>query len=113
MKTDRKEWDEGLLSTILHDHDVEMIMRLRLSDRIEDDFLAWHYEKFGIFSVRSACRLALKAQYLMNGQGSSTCHDGNRRLWNLIWSAPIPQKVKIFAWRLACDGLATQGNRKR
>jgi hypothetical protein len=27
-----------------------------------------------------------------------------------IWTSPIPGKVQIFAWRLACYGLATLEN---
>lgn len=30
-----------------------------------------------------------------------------------IWSANVPQKVRIFAWRLASEGLATQLNKHR
>jgi ribonuclease HI len=29
----------------------------------------------------------------------------------LIWSAPVPNKVKIFGWRTACDNLATKKNK--
>ena len=39
--------------------------------------------------------------------------DGGRRAWKHLWSTPVPQKIKIFAWKLATEGLATMQNRKR
>ena len=44
---------------------------------------------------------------------SSSSMDGGRRAWKLLWSTPVPQKIKFFAWKLATEGLATMQNRKR
>jgi hypothetical protein len=41
----------------------------------------------------------------------SASPDGSRTIYKDIWSANVPQKVKIFAWRLAQEVLATQLNR--
>jgi hypothetical protein len=43
----------------MHSHDIEEVCKLKLSNTMEDT-IAWHYERSGIFSVCSACRLALK-----------------------------------------------------
>jgi hypothetical protein len=34
-------------------------------------------------------------------------------MYNEIWSASVPPKVRIFPWRLSQNGLATQENRQR
>jgi hypothetical protein len=74
----RREWDEQVLRTCLYQHDIEVIKRIRLSNRIEDDFIAWHYEKLGMFSVRNAYKLALQQEHeLANRAGSSSRPDGN------------------------------------
>jgi hypothetical protein len=39
-------------------------------------------------------------------------NDGSRPLFQAIWKAAVPPKVKIFAWRLSQEGLATQTNKK-
>jgi hypothetical protein len=44
---------------------------------------------------------------------NSTRTDGSRPLYGKIWSANVPSKVLIFAWRLAQDGLATQVNQMK
>jgi hypothetical protein len=51
MKVDRREWDEGLIRTCLYPHDAEEVLKIHLSNRNEDDFIVWHYEKSGMFSV--------------------------------------------------------------
>jgi hypothetical protein len=56
MKAVRREWDEGLIRSCLYPHDVEEVLKIRLSNWNEEDFIAWHYEKSGMFSVRSACK---------------------------------------------------------
>jgi hypothetical protein len=60
MVPGRREWDREVLRTCMHMHDIEEVCKLRLSSTMEDT-IAWHYERSGIFSVRSAYRLALKS----------------------------------------------------
>ena len=50
------------ISSIFLPVDVEAIMRIRVPERIMNDQIAWHYEKSGQFSVKSAYKLALKLQ---------------------------------------------------
>jgi hypothetical protein len=80
---------------------------------MEEDIIAWQYEKTGMFSVRSAYKLALQQEDKGRwAVGSSSNADGNRPLYKGIWSALVPPKVRIFAWRLSQKGLATQCNRR-
>lgn len=113
LQEGRKEWDGDKFQTCMFDHDIEEIRRIRLSDTVSEDVIAWHYEKSGIFTVRSAYWLAVKIdQQEQHQMGQSRSADGNRSLFSKIWSAPVPQKVRVFAWKLSQEGLATQLNRK-
>jgi hypothetical protein len=56
----RCEWDSHLLQSILYPHDVKEVLNIRLSGRVTDDHMAWHLERSGIFSVRSAYHLAVQ-----------------------------------------------------
>ena len=77
----------------------------------EGDFIAWHYEKNG-FSVKSSYRVVMNIKDSMIELGSSRgVANGGRRLWNIIWKANVPQKIRIFAWRAASNSLAVQVNR--
>jgi hypothetical protein len=116
MTPDRKEWDVPLLCSVFHRCDAEEVLNIRLSERVHEDFIAWFYEKSSMFSVKSAYHLAVQVESRKQEQeqvGSSVRADGSRPLFNEVWSAKVPAKVKIFAWRLSREGLATQDNRKR
>jgi hypothetical protein len=93
---------------------VEEVLKIRLLNRNEEDFIACHYEHFGIFMVKSTYKLALRREYkTMGNEGSSSSVDGSWSLYKALWSAKVPPKVRLFAWKLSEEGLATQDNRKR
>ena len=87
-------------------HDAEEILNLRVQSVGEGDLVAWHYEKSGMFSVKSAYRLALNLKDNRGETGiSSAAVNEERRPWDVIWKAKVPQKIRIFAWRAATNSL--------
>jgi hypothetical protein len=46
---------------------VEQVLRIRLSDRIQKDHIAWAMERTGVFSVKSAYRLAMELERDLEG----------------------------------------------
>jgi hypothetical protein len=96
MKPNRREWDEDVIKSCLYPIDAEEVLEIRLTERErdEDDYSAWHYERSGMFSVRSAYKIALEAdQAEMRQVGSTTRADRSRSLYNEIWMAQVPPKV--------------------
>jgi hypothetical protein len=64
------------------------------------------------YTVRSAYKLAVSIEKgLVESAGSSDRSDGSRPMVADIWKANVPAKVRIFAWHLMQEGLATQVNR--
>jgi hypothetical protein len=113
MMGDRREWDLAALRSYMLPHDIEEVRKIMLLDQAEDT-IAWFYERTGVFSVRSAYKLAVAMENRGDHQeGSSERFDGSQPLYKGIWAAKVPPKVRVFAWRLAQDGLTTQGNGKR
>ncbi|KAM0843073.1 hypothetical protein ACQ4PT_057951 [Festuca glaucescens] len=97
-KNSRKRWVNQLI-----------IEAQSVSDRV-----AWHYETNGVFSVRSAYKLALQLKHRNRDIVSNSANaDGNRPLWNCIWKAQVPPKVRVFAWKLATNSLPTKANKFR
>lgn len=76
-----------------------------------DDLIAWNFEKSGLFTVRSAYRLAMNLRDAPDVDASSSSPDGERKLWKRIWSAQVPSKVRVFAWKVVNNGLPTKANR--
>jgi hypothetical protein len=105
-------WKEDLVRSMFPNYDAEEILRICLPHSAEEDYIALHFEKSGNFSVRSAYRLALlqNSENFCSGQQSDN-PNGDRPIWDVIWKTKVPQKVKIFSWRLATDALAVQKNR--
>ena len=50
-------WDVDVIETHLYAMDKEAILNIPLSSRVHDDFWAWHYDRRGIFTVKSAYRM--------------------------------------------------------
>jgi hypothetical protein len=107
-------WDEVKVRKCCYPEDAALILDINLPNHKCDDFPAWHYEKNGIFSVKSAYKLAYNIQYEVRWHaGSSAATDNSRKVWKSIWSTPVPNKIKIFGWRAAWDNLATRRNKFR
>ena len=89
-------------------------MSIKLPSRPMEDVLAWHYDRTGLFSVKSAYRLAQALEEEEKGgrQSSSAISEG-RPCWKAFWKIPIPHKILIFGWKAINNGLATQSNKRR
>jgi hypothetical protein len=104
-------WNEELIRKICYPLDVERILQIKLPSFSGEDNLAWHYEKSGMFTVRSTYKLAMDLKSRNNETGMSNKNAGERYMWNLIWKAHVPPKVKVFGWKLATDTLGVQAHR--
>jgi hypothetical protein len=63
MVPGRRERDMHVLRSCLPlPPDVEEVRKIRLSDRIMEDMIAWNYERTEIFSVRNVYKLALQIE---------------------------------------------------
>ena len=108
---ERGAWRMDLLQQYFNPVDVEQIVKIRTSPRLEEDVLAWEPERNGIFTVRSAYRLALDERLRPSSVAASRAPDGRRAVWAFLWRCPAPPKVRVFAWRVATNCLATWTNK--
>jgi hypothetical protein len=44
MKPGSQEWDKQAINSCMYPHDAKEVLNIRLSQRTEEDILAWHYE---------------------------------------------------------------------
>jgi hypothetical protein len=72
------------------------VLKIRLSERVLEDYVAWHYEKAGIFSVRSAYHLAVQIDKDSHNQATCSAKlEGSQPGFKDIWSAAAPTKVCV------------------
>jgi hypothetical protein len=53
MREGTNDWDEARIRQFFHSWDAEEILKIKLPVTKVQDLVAWHYEKSGVFSVRS------------------------------------------------------------
>jgi hypothetical protein len=108
-------WNMTLVRRHFMPVDVEVIEKIKPSRRNAHDFIAWHPDKRGQFTVRSAYRLALESEMRVQAVGATSSRpDGQRPDWKLIWGCPVPPKVRLYCMEAdfeSSNALATQGNK--
>lgn len=102
------KWDEELVMQTFSPEDTRIILQIPIQDHLED-FTAWHYDKKGIFSVKSAYKVAMDCAARESRSGltstSSAAEEDGGFDWRKPWSMPLPNKVFHFLWRLATNSL--------
>jgi len=110
------EWDVQLIQDIFWPEDVAVIMQIPI-DHDMDDLPAWHFDAKGLFSVKSAYKVAVSRRDVKAGRDASTSGssrgDNGDFEWYRIWKLQIPNKVKMFIWRLAHNSLPVRRNVSR
>ena len=104
-------WDHDKLQRFFTPLDAEVISSIPLTTRRQDDFWAWHYEKTGVFSVKSAYRMLVQKKenliaWLEHTPSTSDIR-ANEKEWTAIWQLKVPSKIKVFLWRLARHSIPT------
>ena len=91
-------WDADLVRSIFERVDANHILQMPITQGRED-CVAWHYNRNGLFSVRSAYHGQWKKKFGARqavAQGSGT---SNRQVWRNLWKLQVPGEIKFFGWR--------------
>lgn len=104
---DNGSWNSALLQQYFIPADVEEILKIRASHRLDEDVIAWGPGKLGVFTVKSAYMFAFEETHRGTAVSSSTSANGSRPCWQFIWRCGVPPTVRNFAWRLATNALPT------
>ena len=75
-------WDESLVRNIFFNQDAEWILKMKLPTEPYNDRLAWHYDKSGMFSVRSAYRLAFNIKHGIRWRPGNSSLIRCKRIYN-------------------------------
>ncbi|KAL0356912.1 UNVERIFIED_CONTAM: hypothetical protein Scaly_1376900 [Sesamum calycinum] len=103
MDDESGEWKVSRLREIFLPIDIEAILSIPLGRTLQPDLIVWHYTKDGRFSVRSAYHLAC----LLKERTSSS---KETQPWSFLWTAVVPQKVRLFVWKAYKNALPPAWN---
>ncbi|XP_024164679.1 uncharacterized protein LOC112171781 [Rosa chinensis] len=104
------EWLPYLLDELFTNGEVANIASIPLSLRCVEDRLIWHFDRRGIYNVKSGYCVFNKAQTALEMATSSMAVERGawRQYWQMIWGANVPPKVRVFMWRLLKEILPTK-----
>ena len=102
-------WKGGTLDAIFLPHEAELIKSIPISLQLSEDKLIWALTSNGVFSARSAYRLAMD-QVRAERSGSSSNNGRIGKFWRQLRRLEIPHKVHHFAWRAVKGLLPTKVN---
>ena len=98
------QWNMAELERVFLPMDVQAIRAIPISTSSQTDFWAWHHEKSGNFTVRSAYRMMVTTKKVredwLEGR-PSTSSNRAEKAWSQLWKIKVPSKVRVFVWRLA------------
>lgn len=88
-------WNVQLIRQKFLPVDAELILKIPLPHVSRQDKLIWHYDKRGIYSVKSGYHVS----FMMKLPENPSCSSGTQGGFKLMWSCCVPNKIKIFFWR--------------
>ena len=103
------DWRSEFILDMFEQADAEAICRIQLSRRDVEDTLIWMHHKKGLFTVKSAYKVAREVLHGRNLAKSSRGCVG-KEVWAALWKLRIPNKIKVFGWRACNDILPIKQN---
>ena len=103
------EWRSDLVKQIFMQDDSNVILSMPRNHSQAANRLVWAYTPRGIFTIRSAYKIALSLSNHTHVARASN-EESQHLFWCTLWSLNVPQKLKIFAWRACCNILPTKVN---
>ncbi|XP_058003946.1 uncharacterized protein LOC131180616 [Hevea brasiliensis] len=87
-----------------HDEDIAHIMAFPVGFFLYEDKLVWHFDRRGIYSVKSSYRVAYQLrtvdpQSLATGSRLNS-QSNNVSFWKWFWNLNLPRKVMFSLWGL-------------
>ncbi|KAL6183929.1 hypothetical protein ACLB2K_045339 [Fragaria x ananassa] len=103
------DWIEPVIYDLFSKEEAKVILRIPLSMRRVQDKLFWHYDKHGVYQVKSGYHIArITDQTVGCASSSGTVGPGSGGCWKKIWQANVPPKVRSFVWRLCREVIPTR-----
>lgn len=103
-------WDSQLIEEKFHIDDAVAILRIPLSQRHIQDSIYWIHNKKGEYTVKSEYQIARQIVKEEKMQGECSNARTSDSMWSTLWKLHIPNKLKIFGWRVCHDILPTHEN---
>ncbi|KAG5562464.1 hypothetical protein RHGRI_005257 [Rhododendron griersonianum] len=96
-------WKMEVIDTVMQEEDAKAVRLIPLPCLDMEDRWVWHFSNRGVYSVSSGYESALRLKRQGSAQGitggESSMRDDDKKVWNKVWSLPVPNKIKVFVWK--------------
>lgn len=111
INSNTRTWDQNVLQQHFLSFEVSSIKAIPLCWTDQEDWLIWLGCKDGNYSVKTGYQLLCEYETL--GAASSSDSSKQTLFWKCVWKLQIPNKIKVFLWRVCSNALPTLENLKR
>lgn len=106
--TNDGNWDMDKLGSIFLPYEVEAIKRIPIAGSNYQDNRFWHFDKKGIYSVKSGYWNSISDKNLSQAPANAGMGFSSKdSFWNNVWALNI---LKIFIGKVAHDIIASEAN---
>ena len=111
IDSNKSYWNSDLIEQLILPYEVETVKSILLSTCLPTDKLIWAETNNGLFTVKSAYKVAVDilAASPLGSSGSSSDESNMKRFWKRVWELDVPHKIRHFVWRACRDILPTRG----
>ncbi|KAK2664585.1 hypothetical protein Ddye_003159 [Dipteronia dyeriana] len=99
-------WNVPLIHASFLKDDVDTILSMPTSSSLMDDSLFWHFNRSGVYSVRSGYKVG-KSLVCRESSSSSNALEA---WWKFLWGLKLPNKIIIFIWKACSNWLPAHLN---
>lgn len=103
-------WNGELLNEYFTEEEAQAIKKVFIPSFPRQDTWSWGLTKSGAFTVKSAYHRILNSEWASSAASGCTSQD---KVWDNIWHAKVPQKIKFFCWRAVRNAIPTLQNLTR
>lgn len=102
-------WNCVVIRANLSPHSVVAVMQTPISWSRPRDVFFWPHTKDGVYSVKSGYN-CYRVPLPTHTSRASSSHNIPHSIWNCIWCARVPEKIKHFMWRLTHNAISVKDN---
>ena len=111
INSNTRIWDRNLLHQHFLSFEANSIKAIPLCWTNQNNCLMWPTCKNGEYSVKTGCQILCKVENISAASSSDTSNQ--EQFWKRIWKLCIPNKIKIFLWRVCSNALPSKENLKK
>lgn len=105
-------WNEALIHQMFHPATASKILSTPTSLLKSPDTFFWPHTTRGNYSISTRAKVAIEKLSSPRLQASSS-RLINKDIWQLIWKCKVPQKIRLFLWKICHNSLAVRENLRR